>query len=71
MELCGYLESQGISGSRLTAMNIGGTVKLAEGLSVTMVHAVGVARGVECSCTRPAFRRRAERRCTEARLLAS
>ena len=41
MELCGYLESQGVDGHRMVAMNIGGTVKLAESLSVTMVHAVG------------------------------
>lgn len=40
MELCGFLETQGIDGSRMVAMNIGGTVPVAEGTSVTMVHAV-------------------------------
>ena len=40
VELCGFLETQGIEGSRMVAMNIGGTVPIAEGVSVTMVHAV-------------------------------
>ena len=40
MELCGYLESCGVDGNRMIAMNIGGTVGLENGVSLTMVHAV-------------------------------
>lgn len=40
VELCSYLESCGVDGNRMIAMNIGGTVSLANGISVTMVHAV-------------------------------
>ena len=42
MELCGYLESCGVDGNRMIAMNIGGTVSLENGVSLTMVHAVSI-----------------------------
>lgn len=50
-----YLETEGISGSRMIAMNIGGTIDLGSGVSVTMVHAVRLLSFVNHSCILPVF----------------